>query len=80
LSQAGLASKSKFEELAGLPGNDKLIAEKLRKNPDPQHNTVVQRAWMYTADAGVSTRLRQTVNPDLPATDNENSLPIGCKG
>lgn len=76
---AGLASKSKFDELAGLGGNDKLVAEQLRRNPDPQHNTVIQRSWMYTTDAGVATRLKQATNPDLPATDNENSLPMGCK-
>jgi len=74
---AGLASKSKFDELAGIAGSDKLVAEQLRKNPDPQHNTVIQRSWMYTADPGVTSRLKQTMNLDLPATDNENSLPLG---
>lgn len=56
--------------------SDLLCAEKLRTSSDPQYNTIIQRTWLPTEDAGVKARLT-VKDSGVPKTDNENSLPFG---
>ena len=62
-----LKEGTKMELLAGEPW---------RRHDDPQHNTKVQRTWLYSEDPGVNAREKGAL-PGLSDQDNELSLPLG---
>lgn len=54
-----------------------LVAEVLRKNEDPQHDTEAQRTWISKEDPGIEALKEGRVPKGIPKYDNGMSLPMG---
>lgn len=73
---AGTTVRAGYMSLKDGTKPDLLTGEPWRRHPDPQHNSKVQRTWLYSHDAGIKAR-EQGTPPPLSDQDNELSLPLG---